>query len=76
MCGMEVVTNVPSSVLAIPPVHGLMTTVVDDQRDLRNKFSWVNLWGQSLYLPQEKPSDRRNKVQQECKILKTLALEI
>ena len=29
------------------------------------------LWGQSLYLPQGKPSDRRNKVQQECNISQT-----
>ena len=43
MCRMEKVTNLPSSVLVIPPVHGLMTAVVDNQRDLRDRFSWVNL---------------------------------
>ena len=43
MCGMEEVTNLPSSILTIPPVHDLMTTVVDNQRDRRDRFSWVNL---------------------------------
>ena len=35
---MEKVGNIPSSALAMPPVHGLITTMVDDQRDLRDRL--------------------------------------
>ena len=45
-------------------------------KTFRNQYNKVILWGQSRYLPQGKPSDRRNKVQQECNISQTLAHEI
>jgi hypothetical protein len=50
------------SVLAIPPVHGLMTTVVDKQRDLRDKLSWVNLsLESSVSAPTSSMSPHRRK---------------
>ena len=46
MWGMEEVGNIPSSALAMPPVlpvHSLRTTVVDDHKDQRDRFTWVSL---------------------------------
>ena len=46
MLGMEDVGNIPSCVLAMPPVlsvYGLRAMVVDDHRDLRHRFTWVSL---------------------------------
>ena len=34
------------------------------------KKIWAKVWGQSLYMPQGKPSGRRNKFHQEYKILR------
>ena len=39
MWGMEEVGNIPSMALSMPPLHGLITTMVEDQRDLRERFS-------------------------------------
>ena len=37
------VGNILSSALAMPQVDGLRTSMVDDHRDLRDRFIWVNL---------------------------------
>ena len=38
MWGIEEVENIPSSALLMPPLHGLITTMVEDQRDLHMCF--------------------------------------
>ena len=46
MWGIKEVGNVPSCALAMPPVlsvHGFITMVVDDHKDLRHRFTWVSL---------------------------------
>ena len=49
ICGIAEVTNLPSSVLTIPPVHSFMMTVVDAQRDRRERLSWVSLSPESNF---------------------------
>ena len=43
ICGMAEVTNLPSSILVTLPVHGFIMTVVDAQKDLSERLSWVSL---------------------------------